>query len=422
MPRRWANSGPATASEEPLDDARRKERRLAASRGTIRTSTRAAALIGAALALAACADGAGPRTVEAPAERAYVGDGFSAGASSAERFGLTGGAPGGGVAPGADTATAAADAFDYDLPDGWEAVAPTSMRVVNLRVASEPRAECTLVLLGGDAGGLRANIDRWRGQMGLGPLDDAAFEALPTSTLLGRDAARVDLVGAYGGMSGEKQTGFRMLGLLAVDPAGSAFLKFTGPADVIAANEDGFDRVAATLAVRETDDAAPTPAGAGSTATAGAPGAAGASGSAKLRWTAPDGWVQGPERMMREVTFLMGSSGETECYISILGGDGGGIAANFDRWRGQMGADPLSSDAFADLPRVDCLGGDAITIEIEGHFTGMGSHDMENALMLGAVASLDDSTVFVKLVGPKDEAAAERENFDAFLASLEPAR
>lgn len=388
-----------------MDDAHHTERRPAA----VHFAARRFALAGAALALAACADAAGPRTVAAPPERTYVGDGFTAGASSAERFGLSGGA-----APTASGSHggAAADAFTYDLPDGWEVVAPTSMRAVNLRVADEPRAECTLVLLGGDAGGLRANVDRWRDQMGLPPIDEAAFAALPSERLLEREAVRVDMVGAYAGMAGDAQADSRMLGLLAVDAGGSAFLKFTGPADVIAAHSDGFDRVAATLAVRSGDGAERAAATAASTS----------DDTALLRWAAPGDWVRGPERMMREVTYLTGESGRTECYISILGGDGGGIAANFDRWRGQMGREPLTSAELAALPRVDCLGTTAILIEIEGDFTGMGGQSLDGALMLGAVVSIDSRTVFVKLVGPRDEASAERDNFRAFLASLERAR
>lgn len=156
---------------------------------------------------------------------------------------------------------------------------------------------------------------------------------------------------------------------------------------------------------------------------AGHGGAPAAGASQHLRWTAPETWTQGPERMMREVTFVMGTSGDAECYISVLGGDGGGIAANLDRWRGQFDRAPFTEAELAALPRVDCLGTVALVVEIDGErFEGMGGQELEDAAMLGAVVSIDTHTVFVKLTGPRDEVLAERENFDAFLASLERTR
>lgn|GEM_PF-1737799 len=164
------------------------------------------------------------------------------------------------------------------------------------------------------------------------------------------------------------------------------------------------------------------PNGASNTTSTGAATAA-SNGSQHLRWTAPAEWTRGPERMMREVTFAVGTSGEAECYVSVLGGDGGGIAANLDRWRGQFDRAPFTEAELASLPRIDCLDTVALVVEIDGErFEGMGGQALEDAAMLGAVASIDTHTVFVKLTGPRDEVAAERERFHAFLASLERVR
>jgi hypothetical protein len=385
----------------------------------------------AATSLVGCGPSNSPRTVPVGESRPFVGDGVDAGVSEGDRFGFgtnpgaamgaTGGSAGGvtsGVAP---------STFDYDLPEGWTTRPTTSMRLVNLVVARDPRAECSLVLLGGDGGGLKANVDRWRGQMGLAPMSAAEFAALDHAPLLGQDAVRVDFTGAYAGMGGEAMSGYRMLGLLAVAPGGSAFLKFTGPADVVGAEVEAFYALGASL--RPAGTAAPAATGAApssgetaaDTATPGATVVAGMREVGEtLSWIAPASWTRGGPRMMREVTFTTDTSGATECYISSLGGDGGGIRSNFDRWRGQMGAEPLNDLEVAELPRIDSLGTQAILIEIGGSFTGMGGEQVQDALMLGAVIALDDRTIFVKLVGPAASASAERENFRAFLASLEP--
>lgn len=380
--------------------------------------------------LAGCGPSNSPRTVPVGESRPYVGDGVTAGASDGERFGFgqqSGAAAG--VGSGA-AAGAASSAFEYDLPEGWVERATTSMRVVNLVVAREPRAECSLVLLGGDGGGLQANVDRWRGQMGLGPSTADEFAALEPTQLLGQDAVRVDFAGDYSGMGGEARNGYRMLGVLAVAPGGSAFLKFTGPADLVTAEADAFTALGASLRPAGASASAGTGASAsqGETPSTGAadaatPGGVVATGGREsgesLSWIAPATWTRGGPRMMRDVTFTTDTNGATECYISTLGGDGGGIRSNFDRWQGQMGAKPLTDGQIAELPRIDCLETQAMLIEIEGSFTGMGGEQVTDALMLGAVVALDSSTVFVKLIGPAASASTERENFRAFLASLE---
>ena len=93
-----------------------------------------------------------------------------------------------------------------------------------------------------------------------------------------------------------------------------------------------------------------------------------AAGGAPLAWTVPAGWTQGPDRPMRLVTFACtpeggaaaaqpGSpEGSVECYVAELGGMGGGVAANFNRWRGQLGQPPLKDADIAALPRITVLG------------------------------------------------------------------
>jgi hypothetical protein len=382
---------------------------------------RALLAAGCVLFAAACQGDARP----ASGERAYVGPPVAAGASPAQRFG---GAPGhadhaaGPVAGTAGTAPGlvgevAAD-FEHALPEGWVASAPTSMRAVNLAVAREPRAQFTLTLLGGDGGGLAANVDRWRAQMGLPPSTPAELASLPVVELLGRPAVAFDATGDYSGMGGASGADFRMVGRLAVAPEGSAFVKFVGPADVVAAELEAYTRVADSLAPRGAPvaDARARDAAPGATPVAPSPTAA---GGARLRWQAPPTWTVGPARMLREVTFTTDAAGTVECYVSVLGGDGGGIRANFDRWSDQMGAAPLSAEELAGLERVPSLGATALLVEFAGHFEGMGGETVADALMLGAVVATDASTVFVKLVGPRAAAESERANFRAFVASLE---
>ncbi|MBI5363794.1 MAG: hypothetical protein HZA53_11495, partial [Planctomycetes bacterium] len=248
-------------------------------------------------------------------------------ASTAERLGVRAPAP----ARRADDDSGLA----WDLPRGWSVLPPGPMRVASFRVAGDARAECWLSLLGGDGGGLKANLDRWRTQMGLAPISVAELDALPRHTLLGGEGVLVDCTGKYTGMGAAgAATDARMLGLARVEPGGSAFLKLIGPSSVVAAERDAFLALARSLRVAHepaTDSN----------------GAALAITSAQLAWKAPEGWVRAPDRATRVLTLLHGGDEDVECYVTTLPGAAGGVLANVNRWRGQLGAAAWSEEELA---------------------------------------------------------------------------
>jgi len=61
--------------------------------------------------------------------------------------------------------------FTWIVPGGWEAGKTSSMRLAsyNVPMAGGETGDFSLVQLGGGAGGTMANINRWRGQVGLEP-------------------------------------------------------------------------------------------------------------------------------------------------------------------------------------------------------------------------------------------------------------
>ncbi len=203
------------------------------------------------LAVSACSDRAQPSELSAPRESSTPAAAIEQPRSSAERLGVQ--APPA-AAPNATNASNGAPtsggngALKWELPAGWSELAPTSMRVANFRVAGDERAECYLTFLAGDGGGLAANIQRWRTQMGQGPLSPQEIAALPTKPMLGGEAVLVDFAGSFSGMGGGgKIEDARLVGLLLVGPQGAAFLKMTGPASTLAGQVDAFLALAASL-------------------------------------------------------------------------------------------------------------------------------------------------------------------------------
>ena len=79
------------------------------------------------------------------------------------------------------------------------------------------------------------------------------------------------------------------------------------------------------------------------------PGAA-ASGP-NPEWTVPKDWTVGSGSAMRRATFVVkGSDGQgVEVVVSSFPGDVGGLVANINRWRGQIGLGPIAPDEVSGM-------------------------------------------------------------------------
>ncbi len=136
-------------------------------------------------------------------------------------------------------------------------------------------------------------------------------------------------------------------------------------------------------------------------------------------WETPEGWSALPSSRLRVLDFRLGPDGEGEAYLTALPGGGGGIAANVNRWRKQMGLEDSTSEEIAALPQRTLMGGPAAYVDITGEFKGMGDQDAKpNYRLLGLIQENSGFTFFVKLTGPAELVAAEEEKFAAFAESI----
>ena len=88
---------------------------------------------------------------------------------------MGGGAPG---MPGADAdlpTPPKAGGLRWTLPTGWTESAGGQMRYATLKPPVAGRIDASVVVLPGPAGGELANVNRWRNQIGLSPIDEAAL-------------------------------------------------------------------------------------------------------------------------------------------------------------------------------------------------------------------------------------------------------
>jgi hypothetical protein len=126
----------------------------------------------------------------------------------------------------------------YDKPEGWKEKAdPKRIRVAVFEIA-DGAAEAGVSAFSGPAGGLLANVNRWRDQLHLEPIDEkqAGKDVRPLE-VAGTPGHYVDLTGpAAGG-----QTPQRMLGVILPRGEQTWFLTLKGPADVVEKQKSTFE-------------------------------------------------------------------------------------------------------------------------------------------------------------------------------------
>jgi len=116
-------------------------------------------------------------------------------------------------------------ALQWTLPKGWTSTASGGMRVATLKAPVEGKLDVSVVVLGGPAGGELANVNRWRGQIGLGPFDDAGLTASRKTV-----KAPAGAVSVYD-FTGEGSVKSRLVAAIATGPDGKTwFVKMVGDA------------------------------------------------------------------------------------------------------------------------------------------------------------------------------------------------
>jgi len=149
---------------------------------------------------------------------------------------------------------------------------------------------------------------------------------------------------------------------------------------------------------------------------------------AALRWEAPTHWAVLPPVAMRVAGYRLSSADGSvfgELTITAFPGDVGGDLANINRWRGQIGLNPISADALAtELQHLRI----AASTEQEDppeprdfklvEMTNLQSSPAQATL--AAYTEHDGSTWFFKLTGAPALVAAEKPAFLEFLKTIQP--
>jgi len=139
----------------------------------------------------------------------------------------------------ASASTGAQDRPDWQVPSNWKEGNAEGFLVAKYIVtgSDNSRADVNVSKSPGTGGGFAANVNRWRGQLGLGQLSEAELNkiATPLDTAAGKGLS-VDMSGTDG-RSGQKA---RLVGVIIPEQSQTWFYKIMGDEKLVASEKDAF--------------------------------------------------------------------------------------------------------------------------------------------------------------------------------------
>lgn len=288
-------------------------------------------------------------------------------------------------------------ALQWQVPAEWKKEAPRQFQTALFSLS--PEVNVAVSSLPGEAGGEMANVNRWRGQVGLAPLEDVAGKDLGVEAE-GISAKWFEVIGESDSI----------LAAIISLPAETWFFKLNSPTAEIESRRGEFMSFLSTL---HFGSEAPESAVAQKLEP-------GTNDQPKISLEAPDGWEKSEGNAMRIASFRIPGIGGLDGDVSVvpLPGRAGTALENVNRWRGQLKLPPLESENDP-----------ALGTNLEGRSgTTLITHMVSDGPLLdgkrkGAISTgilkTDDFTWFFKMGGDAELLLKNRAKFEAFVLSAE---
>jgi len=117
----------------------------------------------------------------------------------------------------------------------------------------------------------------------------------------------------------------------------------------------------------------------------------------------------GPEKARFSIR---GNNGTATVSLTVLQGDGGGLLGNVNRWRGQLGLEPLDESSLGSaVQSVDSLGTEARLVDLNG----TSNRTQLDTRLVGVIVYRNELTWFYKLMGTPAVVMAEKDEFLKYL-------
>ncbi|MGV3526897.1 MAG: hypothetical protein ACO1RX_21950 [Candidatus Sericytochromatia bacterium] len=332
--------------------------------------------------------------------------------------------------------------FEYTIPSGWSEQDSSGMRSASFRTAAG--GDVSVVMLPGMAGDLKGNVNRWRGQVALPPLEDLQEiqNSVSRTTIDGRSAVALELYAPA-----DKPDKAMRVALLERDGI-NWFFKLSGTRELVKAEKAAFEQFTASITFKaatmagdtlaqaapplSTDSSGPPgavppgmppadanhagavpPAGDGSMTGAGMPSIAPVQTDTQLKYTLPANWTEKPPGSIRIASFEVKAAGLVgDVSVVNLAGDGGGLLSNTNRWRQQLEMAPTDQEGLKNSVKDIVVDGN------KGYFMALYT-GMEGQGMLVALIEQGEQTWFVKMLAPSKLIQSQEKAFESFVTSIQ---
>ena len=294
----------------------------------------------------------------------------------------------------------------YQVPEGWQEKPPSEMRVASFAVPgpngqSADVSVIPLPVVGRDL----ELVNMWRSRVQLPATSDpnAVNQAKPVA------------VGAEQGWLFEFVSEQPLIGksrqrlVVAMFTRGelSWFFKISGDDAIVTSQKEKFLQFLKSVSFAESAPAQMAAAPAVQNESAAPPPSI---------WTIPSGWQSVPpsQFLLAEFSVPGANGAKAEVNVAEMGGTGGGLLANVNRWRGQLGLGAIGENDLAKLAQsLDVPGGKGTLVDI----TGVDAKTGAPTRLVGAIVAQSDQTWFYKLMGEGQIVAQQKDAFTKFIQS-----
>jgi hypothetical protein len=299
----------------------------------------------------------------------------------------------------------------WTTPSGWTQVPPSEMRVASFKVGSSEgkQADVSIVPLTGSGGGDPANVNRWRGQVGLPDAsDDAILNSAENIEAAGQPAQLYDIAG----QTPDTGVATRILAAIQHRDGTAWFFKMTGDADWVEQQKATFIQFVKSVSFAQAQAQLPPGHPAIGDLSEQPPATAPASQNGQPTWQVPADWKEVPDGPFLVAKFtISGDGGEAAVNVSAAEGDGGGLPANVNRWRGQLGLPPISEILTTTFSVPN---GQAQLVDM----SGTNAENNQPAETIGIIVTQPNGTWFYKLMGDPKVVAGQRDIFTQFVKGV----
>ena len=281
----------------------------------------------------------------------------------------------------------------WKLPEGWREVGPGQMSLANFAIpgVGGREANVTITPLALLSERDAEIVNMWRAQMNLEPISPEEAAKQFQTVEVGAEQGKLFEVSGH---MKDKPDPMRIITAMVHRPGASWFYKLAGEATLVELQKTNFIEFLKSIRIKETapSDAASSEAG------------------TTRNWQVPGHWKQLPPGQMQVAKFSVPERGASraEVFVSVFPNDTGGLLANVNRWRRQIGLSEVGEGE---------LSGMVSTLDPANPRTMMVEMTNSNKRLIGAIVPRGESYWFYKLLGDDAAVAPEKESFVAFAKS-----